>query len=183
MWAVSFDGLPWIALAGGFLTTCSNWETTGEPVVRNPPAMQEVWVWFLGWENHLEKEMATHSRILAWRIPWTEEPGRLQSMGSQRVRPNGATKYSTAWTQRRGIYAWGDRWQRVTVASWARGEQDGNDFVRMFSLAIGYNMHWTEEVIVRRTSRASPINPRVKCWTEEMAWGGEPFQRKQLLDK
>ena len=45
--------------------------------------MQETWVQSLGWEDPLEKEMATHSSILAWEIPWTEEPGRLQSMGSQ----------------------------------------------------------------------------------------------------
>ena len=49
------------------------------------PTMQETWVRSLGWEDSLEKEMATHSSILAWRIPWTEEPGGLQSMGSQRV--------------------------------------------------------------------------------------------------
>jgi len=46
----------------------------------------EVWVLFLGWEDPLEKEMATHSSILAWRIPWTEEPGGLQSMGSKTAR-------------------------------------------------------------------------------------------------
>ena len=49
------------------------------------PAMQETWVRSLGQEDPLEKEMATHSSILAWRIPWTEEPGGLQSTGSQRV--------------------------------------------------------------------------------------------------
>ena len=54
-------------------------------VVKNLPAMQETWVRSLSWEEHLEKEMATHSSILAWRIPWTEEPGGLQSTGSQRV--------------------------------------------------------------------------------------------------
>ena len=54
-------------------------------MVKNPPAMQETWVRFLGWEHPLEKEMAIHSSILAWRILWTEEPGRLQSMGLQRV--------------------------------------------------------------------------------------------------
>ena len=48
-------------------------------------AMQETWVRSLGWEDPLEKEMATHSSTLAWRIPWREGPGRLQSMGSQRV--------------------------------------------------------------------------------------------------
>ena len=47
------------------------------------PAMQENWVRFLSWEDPLEKEMATHSIILAWRIPWIEEPRRLQSVGSQ----------------------------------------------------------------------------------------------------
>ena len=52
--------------------------------VKNMPAMQETRVQFLGWEDSLEKEMATHSSILAWEIPWTEEPGRLQSMGLQK---------------------------------------------------------------------------------------------------
>ena len=47
------------------------------------PAMRETWVQFLGWKDPLEKEMAVHPSILAWKIPWTEEPGRLQSMGSQ----------------------------------------------------------------------------------------------------
>ena len=54
-------------------------------MVKNPPAVQETWVRFLGWEDSLEKGKAIHSSILAWRIPWTEEPGRLQSMGPQRV--------------------------------------------------------------------------------------------------
>ena len=54
--------------------------------VKNPPAMQEtqeMWFQSLGWEDTLEKEMASHSNILAWEFPWTEEPGGLQSMGSQ----------------------------------------------------------------------------------------------------
>ena len=54
--------------------------------VMNLPASQETWVQSLGREDPLEKGMATHSSILAWRIPWTEEPGGLQSMGSLRVR-------------------------------------------------------------------------------------------------
>ena len=54
-------------------------------IIKNLPAMQEIWVLFLGWEDILEKRMATHFSILAWRVPWTEEPGRLQSLGSQRV--------------------------------------------------------------------------------------------------
>ena len=59
---------------------------SGGSVVKNLPAMKETWVQPLGQEDPLEKGMATHPSILAWRIPWTEEPGRLQSMGSQRVR-------------------------------------------------------------------------------------------------
>ena len=53
---------------------------------KNLPAMQETWDQSLGWEDLLEEGMATHFSILAWRIPWTEEPGGLQSMESQRVR-------------------------------------------------------------------------------------------------
>ena len=64
----------------------------GGAVVKNLPAneMQETQVQFLGQEDPLEKEMATHSNIPAWKIPWTGEPGRLQSMGSQRVRQDWA---------------------------------------------------------------------------------------------
>ena len=54
--------------------------------------MQEIQVWSLGQEDPLEKEMETHSGILAWRLPWTEEPGGLQSVGSQRVRHDLAIK-------------------------------------------------------------------------------------------
>ena len=62
--------------------------------LKHLPPMQETWVQSLGREDPLEKEMATHSSILAWRIPWTEEPGRLQSTGSQRVGHNWATSPS-----------------------------------------------------------------------------------------
>ena len=55
-------------------------------MVKNLPVMQETWVRSLGWEDSLEKEMATHTSIPAWRIPWTEEPGGLQSKVLQRVR-------------------------------------------------------------------------------------------------
>ena len=58
----------------------------GGQTVNKLAAMEETWVRSLGREDHLEEEMATHSSILAWKIPWTEKPGRLQSMGSQRVR-------------------------------------------------------------------------------------------------
>ena len=59
--------------------------------LKHLPGMWETLVRFLGWEDALEKRMATYSSTLAWRIPWKEEPGRLQSMGSQRVRQDLAT--------------------------------------------------------------------------------------------
>ena len=71
-----------------------SWASWVAQMLKNPPATQETWVWSLGWEDPLEKGMATHSSILAWRIPWTEEPGGLQSMGSQRVRYNWAMNHS-----------------------------------------------------------------------------------------
>ena len=63
-----------------------DWTSLVAQLVKNPPAMQETYIQSLGWEDPLEEDMATHSSILAWRIPWTEEPGGLQSMGLQRVR-------------------------------------------------------------------------------------------------
>ena len=69
----------------GYPFECS-WASVVAQLVKNPPAMRETWVRSLGWEDPLEEGMATHSSILAWRIPWTEEPGRLQSLGSQRVK-------------------------------------------------------------------------------------------------
>ena len=58
------------------------WASLVAQMVKNLPVMQETWVQSLGQEDPLEKGIAIHSSILAWRIPWTEEPGRLQSMGS-----------------------------------------------------------------------------------------------------
>ena len=62
-----------------------SWASLVAQLVKNPPEMQETWVQSLGWDDPLEKEMATHCSNLAWRIPRMEEPGRLQSVGSQRV--------------------------------------------------------------------------------------------------
>ena len=64
----------------------------GPQMVQSLPAVQETWVPSMGQEDPLEKEMATHSSILAWKMPWTEEPGGLQSLGLQKVGPNLATK-------------------------------------------------------------------------------------------
>ena len=73
-------------------------------MIKNPPVKQEMWVRSLGGEDPLEKEMATHSRILLWKLPRAEEPGGLQSLGSKRVRHDLATKATITtehgWTQR-----------------------------------------------------------------------------------
>ena len=74
---VKNQGLPWW-LRSAICRNCGF-------LKKNLPAMRETQIWSLGWEDPLEKGMATHSSILVWRIPWTEEPGGLQSMGSQRV--------------------------------------------------------------------------------------------------
>ena len=63
----------------------ASWASLIAQLVKNPPARQETWVQSLGWEDTLEKGTATHSSILAWRILWTEKPGRLHSMESQRA--------------------------------------------------------------------------------------------------
>ena len=65
-----------------------SWAPLVAQMVENPPSMRETWVRSLGWEDPLEKGMATHTSIVAWRIPWTEEPGRPQSMELQSVGHN-----------------------------------------------------------------------------------------------
>ena len=74
------------------LNITNYWASLVTQMVKNLPAVQEIWVLFLGQEDPLEKEIATHSSILAWRIPWTEGPGGLQVHGVARVRHNLATK-------------------------------------------------------------------------------------------
>ena len=61
-----------------------SWASLVAQMVKNPPTMQDTWVQSPGWEDPLEEGMATHSNILAWRIPWTEKPGGLQFMGLQK---------------------------------------------------------------------------------------------------
>ena len=69
-------------------------------MVKNLPVMQETWVQSLGWEGPLEEGMATHSSILAWKIPWAEEPGRPQSMGLKNFRHDEVTERIIALTTR-----------------------------------------------------------------------------------
>ena len=82
-----FHGLPFYSVDSVLWCKSFNFDEVEASLmaqtVKNLPAMLESWVQSLGWEDPLEEEMATHSSILAWRIPWTEEPGGLQSMGLQ----------------------------------------------------------------------------------------------------
>ena len=81
-----------------------SWASLVAQTVKNLPAMQETWIWSLGWEDPLEEGMATHSSILVWKIPWTEEPGGLQSTGLQRVGHDWVTQHSTALERYLGKY-------------------------------------------------------------------------------
>ena len=90
----------------------------GDSPVKNSLAMQETWVWSLGWEDPLEKGMAPHSSTLAWEIPWTQEPGRLQSMGSLRVGHYWATSLSLFT-----FMHWRRKWQPTPV--FLPGESQG----------------------------------------------------------
>ena len=102
--------------------------------IKHLPAKQETRVRSLGWEDPLEKEMATHSSILPWRIPWTEEPGGLQSTGFQRVGHDWATSYT--WiaifvkTKRLG------KWELVEIRRW--GKRKGERLLGIpFLIAVG----------------------------------------------
>ena len=89
--AVLSDVMWYLILALICISLIISGDSQGVLVVKNPPASAgdiKMWIWSLDWEDPLEEGMATHSSILAWRIPWTEEPSGLQSMGLQRVRHN-----------------------------------------------------------------------------------------------
>ena len=75
-------------------------------LVKYLPAMWETRVPSLGWEDPQEKEMVTHSSILAWKIPWIDDADRLQSMGSQRVRHDSTTSISASWTMLKSLIVW-----------------------------------------------------------------------------
>ena len=87
-WSCSFSIIPFKAYLGLISFRIASLVAQ---TVKRLSTMWETWVWSLGWEDPLENEMAIHSRTIDWKIPWTEEPGRLQTMGSQRVRHDWVT--------------------------------------------------------------------------------------------
>ena len=108
-----FEGLPWVA-----------------QMVKHLSAMQETPVQSLGWEDPLEKEMAAHSSTFAWKIPWMEEPGGLQSMGWQRVGHNWATSLLGGSMGKESTYNAGDTGNINLICRWGRapGGGHGNSF-------------------------------------------------------
>ena len=107
-----FTDRPVSCFLGSSAVTGIEWMSRSSPVaqtVKHLPAMRKIWVRSLGWEDPLEKEMATHSSTLAWKIPWMEEPGRLQSMESQR---DGATSlhFKEHW-----VTEWGALSQALSI--------------------------------------------------------------------
>ena len=97
---------------------------------KNPPAMWKTWVQSLGWEDLLEKETATHSSILAWKIPWMEEPGGLQSMGSLRVRCDWATSLSLFT-----FMHWRRKWQPTPVSCLENPRDGGAWWAAIYGVA------------------------------------------------
>ena len=101
------------------------WASLVAQLVKNLSAMWETWIWSLGWEDTLEKWKANHSSILAWRIPWTQEPSRLQFLELQRVGHDWATfKKEKSLHQMFSEHAWGPRPTRLSLSlvyeSWSR---------------------------------------------------------------
>ena len=105
------------------------WAAPGAQPVKNPPAMQETPVRSLSWKDPLEEGMATHISILAWRIPWTEEPGQLQSMGRKE---SDMTKYRAAQWGNRG----GKRMKQeiVFTSLWECSVEDTKTFLRNLNI-------------------------------------------------
>ena len=130
-------GIKWRTSQVGIGGTLSYWTSLVAQMVKRLSTMWETWVRSLGWEDSLEKEMATHASILAWKIPWAEEPGRLQSMGLLRVRHDWVTEHvrehthtnththtHTKWRARnRVIYIWKLFQNRSGIADhWEKNE-------------------------------------------------------------
>ena len=88
----------------------ASWGAQWSRIRQSMQETQETWTHSLGWEDPLEEEMATHSSILAWRIPWTEEPGGLQSMGWQKVRQDRARTYVASVSLVSHAVGWGAWW-------------------------------------------------------------------------
>ena len=123
--------------------------------VKNLPAVQETQVQSLGWENLLEEGMATHSSILAWRIPWTEEPGGVQSMGSQRIGHD--------WATNTLIYDACDRTESNGVA--AKSSEDGDFSGSVAGTMVNDSAAWVISCIFNKLSSALDLTEALQSPT------------------
>ena len=128
--------------------------------VKKLPAMRETWVWSLDWEDPLNKEMATHSSIFAWRIPWTEEPGSLQSTGSQRVRHDWVTniqdkEYMEYGDDKGPIILFIARWPTIDLLTCCGETGDGQHQI----LGPGARIMWLSP-----TLHSEPWDLPPECW-------------------
>ena len=119
--------------------------------VKHLPAMQETWVWSLSQEDPLGKEMATHSSTLARKIPWTEKPGRLQSMGSQRVGHDWAISLSTTKLVRYKVHI-------ILCFAYDCPSSPAAFVERLFFL------HWMAFASLLKINRAINVGPFSVCW-------------------
>ena len=130
MWICSEFGLPRTSLVA--------------QMVKNPTAIRETWVWSLGREDSLEEGLTTYSSILAWRIPWTEEPGGLQSMGLQRVGNDWATfTHLTLGSSGKEPSCQSRRCKRWEFES--LGQKDPPEEGMATHSSIAWRIPWTEE--------------------------------------
>ena len=132
---------------------------SGGSEVKNPSAMWDTWLWPLGWEDLLEKRIATHSSIQVWRISWTEEPGRLQSMGSQRVRHDWVTFTSQCITSiKKGQnYTRTEFPESLDMLEFKKTEKSQNP------LQLLSPMLWREPVLQQKT-----LLPAAKTWHSQV---------------
>ena len=153
--------------------------------VKRLPTMQETWVRSLGQEDLLEKEMATHSSTLAWKIPWMEKPGRLQSMGLQRIGHDWTTSLSLSHHFRRASQ--GAQWQRIYLLMHEMRRH-------RFDLWFG-KIPWRKEMAIRSSIHAGKFHGEgsvvgyspwfTKSWTwlrERACTQAHHFGTKPVLD-
>ena len=140
--------------------------------------MLKTQVWPLGQEDPLKKGMATYSRILAWRIPWTEEPGRLQSMGSQRVRHDWANNtFSTVWWRKRQVVSLGFHIERaipcLSPVQQPRGFPGGS--VVKHLIAVQQTrvqlLSWEDTLEEEMATHSGILDWRIPCLVGYSPWG------------
>ena len=149
----------------------SYWAPPVAQTVKNLPEMQEIRVWSLGLEDPLEKEIATHSSILAWEIPWTEEPGGPQSMGSQRVRHNWATS----------IWIYGDSTE-AHIHTFHAPQQEKPPRWEAYATKLGSSPHLLQLEKKKMCSNKDPAQPNISNEKMCKQWKIRPIANESALN-